>query len=254
MEIIIVAGIVVVVLLLLCIKLINEYERGVLFFLGRYQTIMKPGINFVIPIIQSYQKVDIRTKAVEVPQQEAITKDNVSTKISAVLYYKVTDASKAILEVEFFYYAVDQLAQTTMRNVVGEVDLNELLANRDQIAQRIRDIVEETSKSWGLEIMGVELKDIVLPESMIRTMAKTAEAEREKKATIINSEGEVKAAENLAHAASIMSQVPGALHLRTLNSINDISSDQSNTVVFAVPLEILRAVEGLGKLVDKKGK
>ncbi len=254
MEIIIVAGIVGFVLLLLCIKLINEYERGVLFFLGRYQKIMKPGINLVIPIIQSYQKVDIRTKAVEVPQQEAITKDNVSTKISAVLYYKVTDASKAILEVEYFYYAVDQLAQTTMRNVVGEVDLNDLLANRDEIAQRIRDIVEETSKSWGLEIMGVELKDIVLPESMIRTMAKTAEAEREKKATIINSEGEVKAAENLATAAKIMTSVPGALHLRTLNSINDISSDQSNTVVFALPLEVLRAIEGLGDYLSKKGK
>lgn len=252
MEIIIVAGIVGFVLLLLCIKLINEYERGVLFFLGRYQKIMKPGINLVVPIIQSYQKVDIRTKAVEVPQQEAITKDNVSTKISAVLYYKVTDASKAILEVEYFYYAVDQLAQTTMRNVVGEVDLNDLLANRDEIAQRIRDIVEETSKSWGLEIMGVELKDIVLPESMIRTMAKTAEAEREKKATIINSEGEVKAAENLATAAKIMTSVPGALHLRTLNSINDISSDQSNTVVFALPLEVLRAIEGLGDYLSKK--
>lgn len=252
MEIIIVAGIVGFVLLLLCIKLINEYERGVLFFLGRYQKIMKPGINLVVPIIQSYQKVDIRTKAVEVPQQEAITKDNVSTKISAVLYYKVTDASKAILEVEYFYYAVDQLAQTTMRNVVGEVDLNDLLANRDEIAQRIRDIVEETSKSWGLEIMGVELKDIVLPESMIRTMAKTAEAEREKKATIINSEGEVKAAENLATAAKIMTSIPGALHLRTLNSINDISSDQSNTVVFALPLEVLRAIEGLGDYLSKK--
>lgn len=254
MEIIIVAGIVGIVFLLLCIKLINEYERGVLFFLGRYQKIMKPGINVVIPIIQSYQKVDIRTKAVEVPQQEAITKDNVSTKISAVLYYKVTDASKAILEVEYFYYAVDQLAQTTMRNVVGEVELNDLLANRDEIAQRIRDIVEETSKSWGLEIMGVELKDIVLPESMIRTMAKTAEAEREKKATIINSEGEVKAAENLATAAKIMTSVPGALHLRTLNSINDISSDQSNTVVFALPLEVLRAIEGMGHYLSKKGK
>lgn len=254
MEVFIVLGGIGFVLLLLCIKLINEYERGVLFFLGRYQKIMKPGINLVIPILQSYQKVDIRTKAVEVPQQEAITKDNVSTKISAVLYYKVTDASKAILEVENFYYAVDQFAQTTMRNVVGEVDLNELLANRDQIAQRIRDIVEETSRSWGLEIMGVELKDIVLPESMIRTMAKTAEAEREKRATIINSEGEVKSAENLASAAKIMSAVPGALHLRTLNSINDISSDQSNTVVFAVPLEVLKAVEGLGKYFDKKSK
>jgi regulator of protease activity HflC (stomatin/prohibitin superfamily) len=241
-------------LLLGSIKIINQYERGILFFLGRYQGMMGPGLNIVIPILQTFQKVDIRTKAVDVPQQEAITKDNVSTKISAVLYYKIIDASKAILEVENFYFAVDQLAQTTMRNIVGEVDLNELLANRDQIAQRIKDIVESTSKSWGLEIMAVELKDIILPESMVRTMAKRAEAERERQATIINSEGEVSAAENLARAASIMASVPGALHLRTLNSINDISSDQSNTVVFAVPMEVLKAVEGLTGYLKKKSE
>lgn len=241
-----------IVILLTSIKIINQYERGVLFFLGKYQGILNPGLNVVIPILQTFQKVDIRTKAVDVPQQEAITKDNVSTKISAVLYYKIIDASKAILEVENFYFAVDQLAQTTMRNIVGEVDLNELLANRDQIAQRIKEIVESTSKSWGLEIMAVELKDIILPDSMVRTMAKRAEAERERQATIINSEGEVSAAENLARAAHIMSAVPGALHLRTLNSINDISSDQSNTVVFAVPMEVLQAVEGLGKYFQKK--
>ncbi len=239
-------------LVLISVKQINQYERGIRFSFGRYSGMMEPGWRLVWPIIQSYQKVDIRTKAVDVPDQEAITKDNVSTRISAVIYYKVKDASKAVLEVENFYFAVHQLAQTTMRNVVGEVELNELLANRDKIAQRIRDIVAETTGSWGLEVASVELKDIILPEDMKRTMAKQAEAEREKKATIINSEGEVIAAENLAKAAKLMAMSPGALHLRTLNSINDISSDQSNTVVFAVPLEVLRAVEGLSAFVDKK--
>lgn len=242
----------IILLILASIKQINQYERGIRFSFGKYTGMMEPGWRFVWPVIQSYQKVDIRTKAVDVPDQEAITKDNVSTRISAVIYYKVKDAAKAVLEVENFYFAVHQLAQTTMRNIVGEVELNDLLANRDKIAQRIRDIVAETTGSWGLEVASVELKDIILPEDMKRTMAKQAEAQREKQATIINSEGEVIAAENLSKAAKLMAQTPGALHLRTLNSINDISSDQSNTVVFAVPLEVLRAVEGLNSFLAKK--
>lgn len=242
----------IVILVLISIKQINQYERGIKFSFGKYAGMMEPGWRIVWPVIQSYQKVDIRTKAVDVPDQEAITKDNVSTRISAVIYYKVKDAAKAVLEVENFYFAVHQLAQTTMRNIVGEVELNDLLANRDKIAQRIRDIVAETTGSWGLEVASVELKDIILPEDMKRTMAKQAEAEREKRATIINSEGEVVAAENLAKAAKLMGSTPGALHLRTLNSINDISSDQSNTVVFAVPMEVLKAVEGLTTFLDKK--
>jgi regulator of protease activity HflC (stomatin/prohibitin superfamily) len=233
-------------ILLISIKQINQYQRGVKFAFGKYIGIMEPGWRIVIPIIQSYQKIDIRTKAVDVPNQEAITKDNISASISAVIYYKVTDASKAVLEVENFYVAVHQLAQTTMRNVIGEIDLDSLLTNRDKVATRIKDIVRETTTQWGLEVLTVELKDIVLPETMKRTMAKQAEAERERRATIINSEGEVVAAENLAKAAKLMANAPGALHLRTLNSINDISSDQSNTVVFAVPVEVLDAIKGLG--------
>jgi regulator of protease activity HflC (stomatin/prohibitin superfamily) len=235
----------VLIFLFISIKQINQYQRGVKFSFGKYAGVMEPGWRIVWPIIQSYQKVDIRTKAVDVPNQEAITKDNISASISAVIYYKVTDASKAILEVENFFVAVHQLAQTTMRNVIGEVDLDSLLANRDKVATRIKDIVDETTGQWGLEVLTVELKDIVLPESMKRTMAKQAEAEREKRATIINSEGEVIAAENLAKAARTMSGAPGALHLRTLNSINDISSDQSNTVIFVTPIEVLKAIEGL---------
>jgi regulator of protease activity HflC (stomatin/prohibitin superfamily) len=244
----------ILVILLRSIKQINQYERGIKFGFGKYVGMMDPGWRLVWPIIQSYQKVDVRTKAVDVPEQEAITKDNVSTRISAVIYYRVINASKAVLEVQDFYYAVHQLAQTTMRNIIGEVDLNSLLANRDSVATRIKDIVKETTEKWGIEIDAVELKDIILPENMKRTMAKQAEAEREKQATIINSEGEVIAAENLAKAATLMASSPGALHLRTLNSINDISSDQSNTVVFVTPIEILRAVEGLAHLTNKKEK
>ncbi len=243
---------ILIVIVLISIKQVNQYERGILFTLGKYSGMLEPGWRLVFPIIQSFQKVDIRTKAVDVPDQEAITKDNISARISAVIYYKVTDAAKAILEVEDFYFAVHQLAQTTMRNVVGEVELDSLLAKRDSIAQRIRDIVGETTSDWGLEVLTVELKDIILPEDMKRTMAKQAEAEREKRATIINSEGEVVAAENLAKAAKLMAEAPGALHLRTLNSINDISSDQSNTVVFVTPIEVLQAIEGLASLSGKR--
>ncbi|MBI2022700.1 slipin family protein [Candidatus Daviesbacteria bacterium] len=245
-------GFPILILILISIKQINQYERGIRFTFGRYSGMMEPGWRIIWPIIQGFQRVDIRTKAVDVPDQEAITKDNVSTRVSAVIYYKIIDAAKAVLEVENFYYAVHQLAQTTMRNVIGEVELDELLANRDKIAQRIRDIIKETTGSWGLEVSAVELKDIVLPEDMKRTMAKQAEAERERRATVINSQGEVMAAENLAKAAKLMGSTPGALHLRTLNSINDISSDQSNTVVFVTPVEILRAIEGLGKVLKKK--
>ena len=239
--------IIIMVLLLASLRQINQYQRGVLFTMGRFSNIMEPGWRLVIPVFQSFQKVDMRVKAVDVPDQRAITKDNVSVTVNAVLYYKVFDAAKAVIEVENFYYAISQYAQTTMRNIVGEVTLDELLANREKIAERIREIVDVETDAWGLKVSNVELKDVSLPPAMERTIAKQAEAEREKRAVIINSEGEVAAAENVAKAAQMLSSVPGALHLRTLQSINDISSDQSNTVVFAVPVEALRALEGLNK-------
>ena len=215
--------------------------------LGKYINTAEPGWRLIIPIIQSMIKIDMRTKAVDVPLQEAITKDNISAKINAVIYYKVVDAAKAVLEVENFWNAVSQLAQTTMRNVVGELELDELLANRDTAAQRIKEIIEHAASQWGIKVEAVELKDIVLPENMQRVIAQQAEAEREKRSVIIKASGEVIAAENIAKAAAILAQSPGALHLRTLSTISDLSSDQSNTVIFAVPLEILRAFERLGK-------
>jgi regulator of protease activity HflC (stomatin/prohibitin superfamily) len=219
--------------------------------MGRFSGIKEPGWRLVVPIFQQLRKVDMRVKAVDVPEQKAITKDNIAVGVNAVIYYRVGDAGKAILEVEDFIYAMSQLAQTTMRNTVGEVELDELLSGREKISERIRSVVDDASDPWGIKVSNVELKDISLPPDMERTIAKQAEAEREKRAVIIKAQGEVVAAENMSKAAQMLSSAPGALHLRTLQSINDISSDQSNTVVFAIPIEILRALEGIGK--EKKG-
>jgi len=230
-------------ILLISIKQINQYQRGVKFQLGKYVRTLEPGWRIVIPIVQSMQKVDIRVKAVDVPDQEAITKDNISAKINAVIYYKVNDAAKAIIEVEHFRHAVSQLAQTTMRNIVGEMDLDELLTKRDEASQKIKNIVDSLSDPWGIRVENVELKDITLPEEMKRTIAKQAEAERERRAVVIKAEGEIQAADNLQKAAQMLATHPGALHLRTLATLNDLSSDQSNTVIFALPIEVLRAFE-----------
>lgn len=236
----------ILVIILASLRQVNQYERGVMFTLGRFSGMRNPGWHLVLPIFQSMRKVDMRIKAVDVPDQNAITRDNVSVKVNAVIYYRVSSADKAIIEVENFYYAIVQYAQTTMRNIVGEVTLDELLSSREQIATRIKDIVEREAEAWGLQVNNIELKDISLPPEMERTIAKQAEAEREKRAVIITSEGELAAANNMAQAASILSQTPGALHLRTLQSINDVSSDQSNTIVYVAPIEILRAIEGFG--------
>ncbi|OGE81264.1 MAG: hypothetical protein A2826_02325 [Candidatus Doudnabacteria bacterium RIFCSPHIGHO2_01_FULL_43_23] len=232
-----------VFVVLVSIKQINQYQLGVRFTLGRYTGLMRPGWRLVLPIFQSYTKVDLRVRTVDVPDQEAITKDNISVKVNAVIFYKVSQAEKVVLEVENFQFAVSQLAQTTMRNVVGEVQLDELLSNRDDISNKIRLIVDKATDPWGIKVDSVELKDVTLPEEMKRVIGKQAEAEREKRAVIIKAEGEVLAADNMAKAAAILSASSGALHLRTLQTINDISSDESNTMIFAVPLEVLRAFE-----------
>lgn len=239
--------ILLLVIVIASIKQINQYERGVKLTLGKFSSMMEPGWRLVIPIFQTYQKVDIRVKAVDVPDQNAITRDNVSVTVNAVIYYRVSDAAKAVLDVEDFKYAVSQYAQTTMRNIVGEVTLDELLTGREKIADRIREIVDKETDDWGIKVNNVELKDVSLPADMERTIAKQAEAEREKRAVIITSEGELAAASNMAEAARIMTGTPGALHLRTLQSINDMSSDQSNTVVYMVPVEALKALEGFMK-------
>lgn len=227
-------------------KVVNEYERGVRFTLGKFSGLMDPGLRIVIPIFQSWKRVDLRVKAVDVPEQESITKDNVTVGINAVIYYKVSDSRKAIIEVEHYKYAVSQMAQTTMRNIVGEVELDELLSSRDKISQEIQTVIDKATDPWGIKVDAVELKDVTLAQDMKRVIGKQAEAEREKRSVIIKAEGEVVAATNLAKAAKTLALSEGALHLRTLQTLNDLSSDQSNTVIFAMPIEVLRAIERTG--------
>lgn len=233
----------ILIFILAGIRVIMEYERGVRFTLGRFTGLVGPGLNIIIPIFQTLQKVDIRIKTVDVPKQDCITKDNVSVNVDAVAYYYVFDVKKAILDVESYFYAISQLAQTTMRDVVGEVTLDELLANRDAISNKIRSIIDKASDPWGLKVDRVELKHIELPEDMKRIMAREAEAEREKRGIIIKSQGEIEAAENLSQAAVIMAKNPGAMTLRTLQTLNDISPDPSQKFIF-FPTEFMEMFKG----------
>ncbi len=241
----------VLAILLAMIRQVDQYERGIVFTMGKYSRMWEPGWHLLIPVFQKLVKVDVRVKAVDVPDQEAITKDNIPVKINAVIYYKISDSAKAIIEVENYTYAVNQLAQTTMRNAVGEVKLDQLLSNKQQVSENIKLHVDKVSDAWGVDVQSVELKDIMLPDSLKRTIAKVAEADREKQAAIINSEGELAAAENVSKAAAMLAATPGALHLRTLQSINDISSDESNTTVWMVPIEALKALEGIAQHLKK---
>ena len=239
----------IVVLAFFLIRQINQYERGVMFTLGKFTGLKGPGWRIVIPVFQSMTKIDIRTKAVDVPDQEAITKDNIPVKINAVVYYRVMDAGKALLEVENFFWAVSQVAQTTMRNSVGEVTLDELLQKRAKIAEGIKLTVDRITDPWGIDVESVELKDVIIPEGLKRTISKEAEAEREKRAVIIKADGDRIAADNLAAAAAKLSSTPGALHLRTLQAVNDLSSDQSNTTVWMIPIDALEAVKGFSEMM-----
>lgn len=242
-----------IALLAASIRIVMQYEMGIVFTLGRFTGFKKPGLNFIVPVFQKMQKVDMRIRTIDVPDQDAVTLDNVTVKINAVLYYKVVDAMKAIVEVEEYNYATSQLAQTTMRDIAGAVSLDDLLSKRDQVSDKIQKLVDKATDPWGIKVTSVDLKHIELPQDMVRVMAKQAEAEREKRAVIIKAEGEVVASANMSKAANVLTKAPGALHLRTLQTLNDLSSDQSNTVIFAVPLEILRAFEAVGDL-GKKGE
>lgn len=244
---------IIVIILIAGIKIINQYERGVVLTLGRYTGVLNPGLRLVIPFIQRVIKVDLRIRTADIPRQEVITKDNVPVGVNAVVYFQVEKPEDVVLKIQDYSYAVTQYSQTALRDVIGGVELDNLLTEREKLAEQIKIIVDKETEGWGLNVTAIKMQDIEMPADMKRTMAKQAEAEREKRATIINSEGEVIASKNLAEAAAIMAKTPGALHLRTLNSINDVSSDQSNTIVYVAPIEILRAVEGFTEyLKDKK--
>jgi regulator of protease activity HflC (stomatin/prohibitin superfamily) len=235
----------VIVFLSSGIKVVKQFERKVVFTFGKYSGILTPGLKLIIPFIQTVTTVDIREKAVDVPSQEAMTKDNISCSINAVIYYRVKEdqVDRSVINVKYLDYAMTQFAQTTMRNIVGKFELDELLAKREEASMEIKKIVDEKSDSRGIDVLSVELKDINIPDDLKRTIGKQAEAEREKRAKIITSEGELASAENLQKAAKLLGTAPGALHLRTLQSINDISSDASNTTVWMIPIEIMKAIE-----------
>ena len=243
-------GFVVFVLLFLLmrsIKVIPEYERGVVFTLGKFTGIRKPGLTLLIPVIQIMSRVDMRLATAEIPRQEVMTKDNIPMLVNAVVYFKVIDPEAVIIKIEDYIFAIRQYTQAALRDVIGNNEMDSVLMERLQIAEAIREIVDAETSDWGVDIESIKIQELELPAEMKRAMARQAEAEREKRAVIIKAEGEVLAAENMAKAAATLNSAPGALHLRTLQSVNDMSSDQSNTVVFALPLEILRAFEGMAK-------
>ena len=235
------------------LKIVKQYERRVVFTLGKYTKIIEPGLRFVWPIIQSSTAIDIREKAVDIPSQEAMTKDNISCNINAVIYYRIKEerVDKAIINVKNLDYAMTQFALTTMRNIVWQFELDELLAKREEASKKIKEIVDEKSDTWWVDVLSVELRDINIPDDLKRTIGKQAEAEREKRAKIITSEWELQSAENLQKAAKMLAEAPGALHLRTLQSINDLSSDESNTTIWMIPIEILDAIKWVWEKLKK---
>ncbi len=238
--------ILLLIILPIMVRQINQYERGVLFTLGKFTKIKQPGWRFVLPIFQSMVKIDIRIKAVDVPIQDTITKDNIPIKISAVVYYKVVDVAKALIEVENYYNAILQLAQTSIRSGAGGYTLDQLLSNRKAISEHLHEELDSATELWGVDVSSVELKDIELPESLKTTIAKVAEAEREKKAVIIKSEGDKLSAMNLAEAAQTLTSTPGGMHLRTLQSLNELASEQGNATVWLLPLEVMDAFRKMG--------
>jgi len=246
MEILFLAFLVLVVLIILSgIKIIDQYERGIVLTLGRYSYTLEPGLKIVVPLIQRLIKVDIRITTADIPQQEVITKDNVPVGINAVVYFKVIKPEDAILKIQDFTYAVTQYAQTALRDVIGGVELDTLLTERQKIAEEIKTLVDQETTDWGIDVTAIKIQDIELPADMKRAMAKQAEAEREKRAVIIRAQGELTASENLKKAMEQLA-ASGAISLRTLQTIEATTANPANTVIFALPLEVLQGLKKLG--------
>jgi len=227
-------------LLLSAIKIMREYERAVIFLLGRFWKVKGPGLILVIPVIQQMVRVDLRTVVMDVPSQDVISRDNVSVKVNAVLYFRVVDPEKAIIQVENFYAATSQLAQTTLRSVLGQHELDDMLAEREQLNEHIQTILDKQTDAWGIKVANVEIKHVDLDETMVRAIARQAEAERERRAKIIHAEGEMQAAQKLVEAAKILDQQKQALQLRYLQTLTEIAGENSNTIVFPLPLDLIK--------------
>ncbi|MFO1350727.1 MAG: slipin family protein [Gammaproteobacteria bacterium] len=247
-QVLLVALGVVVALLLISFKVLREYERGVVFFLGRFERVKGPGLIIIIPFIQQFVRIDLRTVTMDVPSQDVISRDNVSVKVNAVLYFRVVDPERAVIQVENFREATNQYAQTTLRSVLGQHELDEMLAERDKLNKDIQAILDAQTDAWGIKVSNVEIKHIDLNESMIRAIARQAEAERERRAKVINAEGELQAAEKILQASIIIARQPQALQLRYLQTLHDIGVTNNTTVVFPVPLDLFKP------LLDLAGK
>jgi len=226
------------------IKIMREYERAVVFTLGRFTGVKGPGLIIIIPFIQQIVRVDLRTVTLDVPSQDVISRDNVSVKVNAVIYFRVVDPDRAIIQVENFMVATSQLAQTTLRSVLGKHDLDEMLSERDKLNEDIQEILDKQTDSWGIKVANVEIKHVDIDESMVRAIARQAEAERNRRARIINAEGESQAAEKLVDAAKLLGTAPEAMQLRLLNTLYDIAGDKNSTIVFPVPIDMLKGIFG----------
>ena len=239
-------AILVLAILLYSLRILREYERGVIFLLGRFWGVKGPGLIIVIPIIQEMVRVDLRTIVLDVPTQDVISRDNVSVKVNAVLYYRVIDPQRAIIQVEEFHNATSQLAQTTLRSVLGQHELDEMLSERDKLNADLQRMLDGQTDAWGIKVLNVEIKHVDLDESMIRAIAKQAEAERSRRAKIIDAEGELQAADKLREAAEIISREPQAIQLRYLGALSNIANENSTTIVFPLPIDFLHAISGRG--------
>lgn len=229
------------------IRIINQYERGIVLTLGKYSSTRNPGLNIIIPVIQTMRKVDVRSTPVDVPKQEVITKDNVTIGVDAVVYFRVVSAEKAVLETVNYLYATSQFAQAALRDVIGNVEMDDLLSKREEISQQIKQIVDAETDKWGIDVENVKIQNIELPQDMKRAMAKQAEAERERRANIINADGEKMAAQTLAEAAAMLANTPGAINLRTLNTLERISVEPSQKTLFMFPMDFVDVLKRLGK-------
>ena len=247
-----IVGITVAIFILSGLKVINQYQRGVVLTLGRFTGIRNPGLRIVIPIFQTLTRVDVRSTPIDVPKQEVITKDNVTAGVDAVVYFRVLDPAKAVLETTNYVYATSQFAQAALRDITGNFELDELLSKREVISEKIKEIVDTQTSQWGIDVENVKIQNIELPQDMKRAMAKQAEAERERRSNIINAEGEKAAAQTLAEAARIIASTPGALNLRTLNTIERISTEPSQKTTLLFPIELIDAVQKIGEGLNKK--
>jgi len=246
--------IIVVLILASAIKILREYERAVVFTLGRFWGVKGPGLVIIIPVVQQMVRVDLRTRVLDVPPQDVISRDNVSVRVNAVIYYRVIDPERAVIQVEEFDVATSQLAQTTLRSVVGQHELDEMLAEREKINAQIQDILDHQTDAWGIKVANVELKHIDLNETMVRAIAKQAEAERLRRAKVIDAEGELQASEKLRLAGDILAQSPSALQLRYLSTLLNIAGERSSTIVFPLPIDLLAAFSQVSKGEAEKEK